>query len=184
MKILIENKPLLVVPTRGKPNDAAYDLTAVMEPEICGVKFEIPSENLFAWRKVDYIQYRTGLFISPQDESKLDKVVKFHTQCNARSSVSTKNLMLANGTALIDHDYRGEILLRFKYYFQPQDFIIYPEGGIPRIFGILDKEAIYKKGNKIAQIRAVRNIDVEFEIVDSLDDTTRGIGGFGSTTKV
>jgi len=36
-------------------------------------------------------------------------------------------------------------------------------------------------GDRIAQLRLVRRIEATFEIVDSLDETIRSAGGFGST---
>jgi dUTP pyrophosphatase len=36
-------------------------------------------------------------------------------------------------------------------------------------------------GDRIAQLRIVQRLEAEFEFVDSLDDTPRNTGGFGST---
>ena len=36
-------------------------------------------------------------------------------------------------------------------------------------------------GDRIAQLRVVRRIEAEFELVDSLDRTLRGVKGFGSS---
>jgi dUTP pyrophosphatase len=36
-------------------------------------------------------------------------------------------------------------------------------------------------GDRIAQLRLVRRIEATFEVVDSLDETARAAGGFGST---
>ncbi len=36
-------------------------------------------------------------------------------------------------------------------------------------------------GDRIAQLRLVRRIEATFEVVDSLEETVRGGGGFGST---
>jgi len=36
-------------------------------------------------------------------------------------------------------------------------------------------------GDRIAQLRLVRRIEATFEVVDSLDETIRSAGGFGST---
>ena len=36
-------------------------------------------------------------------------------------------------------------------------------------------------GDRVAQLRLVRRIEATFEVVDSLDETVRAVGGFGST---
>ena len=38
-----------------------------------------------------------------------------------------------------------------------------------------------KKGDRIAQIRPVKVESVEWDIVEELEETERGINGFGST---
>ena len=107
-----------------------------------------------------------------------------------RSSVSKYNLVLANGIGLIDADYRGEILVRFKYIWQPEDFIYIPtpdgnKSGISsKIVGKPNIDKIYKKGDKICQLKITRVEHAEFYLVDTLDTTQRGEGGFGSTDKV
>ena len=45
------------------------------------------------------------------------------------------------------------------------------------------KKAIIKKGQKISQLVIMPIITPEVEVVDSLEDTDRGTGGFGSTGK-
>jgi hypothetical protein len=88
---------------------------------------------------------------------------------------------LANCIGLIDADYRGEVLLRFKYIFQPEDYIILDN----QIIGSVNQTKIYSIGDKICQLKITKVENVEFTLVDELDATDRGDGGFGSTdTKV
>jgi hypothetical protein len=104
-----------------------------------------------------------------------------------RSSVSKYNLVLANCIGLIDADYRGEVLLRFKYIWQPEDYSIYPHisnDGSPLYNFIVGKpnvEKLYNKGDKVCQLKVTKVENVEFVLVDELDSTNRGEGGFGST---
>jgi dUTP pyrophosphatase len=79
----------------------------------------------------------------------------------ARSSVTNMSLMLKNSVGIIDSDYRGEI--KFRFYKLP---------GLGEI---------YKRGDKIGQIMFVKLPEVELIESDSLSDTQRGEGGFGST---
>jgi dUTP pyrophosphatase len=78
---------------------------------------------------------------------------------------------------LIDADYRGEVLLRFKYIWQPEDYrcVNYMLEGKPNI------DKIYNKGDKVCQLKVTKVENVEFVLVDELDSTNRGDGGFGST---
>jgi dUTPase len=89
--------------------------------------------------------------------------------------------VLANSVATIDHGYRNELVIRFKYIFQPEDLVIVPEHGGNRIYGVVNQDTIYQKGERVIQLKARKDIPVEFELVDKLDDTVRGAGGFGSS---
>ena len=74
-----------------------------------------------------------------------------------RSSVSKFPYMsLANAVGVIDSDYRGEIKCRFR-------------------------GSSYKVGERIAQLVVLPYERIGFEVVESLDETDRGDGGFGST---
>ena len=80
----------------------------------------------------------------------------------ARSGLATKQgLRPANCVGVIDSDYRGEISVA-----------LYNDSNIER--------DIYT-GDRIAQLVIIPYKDVSFEWVDSLPETKRGDGGFGST---
>lgn len=81
-----------------------------------------------------------------------------------RSSVAGKHgISLANCVGVIDSDYRGEIL-------------------VPLInHGNADYEI--KDGDRIAQLVILPVETAQYELSDSLSDTERGTGGFGSTGK-
>lgn len=200
MKIEIKNSTDLIVPTRGTPKSAGYDIVANSEPEIVGTKFiPIPGGEGDYWKQIDYIQYRTGLFIAPKPDQYQND---YHTLLFPRSSVSKYNLALANCIGLIDNDYRGEILLRFKYMWQPEDFSIlldhnmtFGRESMDRIndnlsrfkfdvVGRVNVNKIYKKGDKIGQLVAEVTNVIDFIAVDILSSTTRGEGGFGSTNTI
>ena len=95
-----------------------------------------------------------------------------------RSSVSKYNLVLANCIGLIDADYRGEVLLRFKYIWQPEDYRIRTDNLLE---GNVNSTKLYNKDDKVCQLKVTKVENVEFVLVDELDSTTRGEGGFGST---
>jgi len=77
-----------------------------------------------------------------------------------RSSLATKHMLSVVG-GRIDSDYRGEILVA-----------LYNRG---------INEVYLQKGERIAQLVIHPIIRAEFHAVDSLDQTERGQGGFGST---
>lgn len=80
----------------------------------------------------------------------------------ARSGLSTKKgLRPATCVSVIDSDYRGSV-------------------GVP-IHNDSNTERIIEPQERVAQIVFQRALDVEFELVDKLEDTVRGNGGFGSS---
>lgn len=100
----------------------------------------------------DYIEYGTGLaFEIPPGHLGL---------CAARSSVSNKKMVLANGIGYIDSDYRGEVTFRFKQL-------------APGVY--------YKVGERIGQLTIVPIVEPVYTEVDELTTTARGTGGYGST---
>lgn len=71
------------------------------------------------------------------------------------------NVRLANCVAIIDSDFRGEIMIKLA----ADD----------------DAALSIKAGDRVAQAMLERVEPVEFVEVDELGDTARGTGGFGST---
>jgi dUTP pyrophosphatase len=80
----------------------------------------------------------------------------------SRSSVIKTSLRLANCVGIIDSSYRGSVKLVFDHCCS---------GGQ------------YKVGDRIGQIMIMPYPQIEFEEVDELSETDRGVGGFGSTGK-
>ena len=178
------------LPTKGTDRATGFDVIVTSEPEIIG---EIYDNG--GYKRVDYIQYKTNLKLAVQKERVFSNFgytdLDYDILAFPRSSISKYNLVLANCIGLIDADYRGEVLLRFKYQWQPEDYNVYTHesnDGSPLytyIGGKLNTDKIYKKGDKVCQLKVTKVENVEFVLVYELDSTTRGDGGFGSTdTKV
>ena len=72
---------------------------------------------------------------------------------------------MANSFGVIDPDYRVRILLPFRYIGQGD--------------GVKSAESLLKQ--RIAQMLVRKLETCRIEVVDSLEDTERGRGGFGST---
>src|SRR5699024_2584066 len=86
----------------------------------------------------------------------------YEGQIRARSGLALKHgISLANGIGTIDSDYRGEIKV------------------ILINFG--DEPFIIEKGDRIGQLVFLKYETVEFKLVEKLDETERGPGGFGHT---
>ena len=82
----------------------------------------------------------------------------------ARSGIATKEgLRLAQGVAVIDENYRGEWM-------------------IP-IHNDTDQMRYIRHNERIAQFNLMENFNPTLNVVDSLSDTDRGVGGFGSSGK-
>ena len=80
----------------------------------------------------------------------------------ARSGLATKQgLRPANCVGVCDSDYRGEYIVA--------------------VHNDTDEEKIVKPNERIAQMVLMPYIPMMFEEVESLDETERGEGGFGST---
>jgi len=110
-----------------------------------------------------YFEYRTGLAI--QLPTGYDALIF------PRSSISNYDLVLANGIGLVDEGYRGELLIRFKPCLR--------SAGSP--FNSVHDLRIYKKGDRIAQLVLRKRPLFIIQEVDSLSDSERSSGGFGST---
>ena len=96
----------------------------------------------------------TGLF--------LELPVGYEAQIRPRSGLALKhNIMLTNSPGTVDAGYRGEV-----------GVIVYNGGKAP--FPV-------RRGDRIAQMVIAKLAEVELEETDTLSESERGSGGFGST---
>ena len=165
------------LPKKGTDRATGFDVVVTSDPEIIG---EIYDNG--AYKRIDYIQYKTNLKVAVQKERVFSSFghtdLDYDILAFPRSSVSKYNLTLANSIGLIDADYRGEVLLRFKYNWQPEDYRIRTDNLLE---GRVNFDKLYNKGDKVCQLKVTKVENVKFELVDELDSTNRGDGGFGST---
>ena len=165
------------LPNKGTDRATGFDVIVTSDPEIVGEKYENS-----AYKRIDYIQYKTNLKLAVQKDRQFSNFgytdLDYDILAFPRSSVSKYNLVLANCIGLIDADYRGEVLLRFKYIWQPEDYMV----RIDKLLeGYVNFTKLYNKGDKVCQLKVTKVENVEFVLVDELDSTNRGEGGFGST---
>ncbi len=81
---------------------------------------------------------------------------------HARSGLATKQgLAPANKVGVIDADYRGELMVA-----------LHNHG---------DQARTVNCGDRVAQLVITPYLTANFEVTEELDETVRGVGGFGST---
>lgn len=149
--------------------DAGYDLIAYGEPEIVG---KPKGKSKTEYERIDYIKYDTNVHVAPEMET------QFYSLVYPRSSISKYNLTLSNSVGVIDSGYRGSIQLCFRYVIQPEDMVVSSDG---KITVKVNKDRIYQKGNKIAQLVWAAHNKLHVEFTTELPLSDRGYGGFGST---
>lgn len=79
-----------------------------------------------------------------------------------RSSVTKTSLTLKNSVGVIDSGYRGTVKVKF----------------------LIDNNSnhpVYYTGDRVAQMMIIPRPLIELEEVENLSETSRGLGGFGST---
>jgi dUTP pyrophosphatase len=131
-----------VTPSYAKPGDAGMDITAIAH--------KINTEH-------NFIEYHTGLaFEVPEGYVGL---------LFPRSSVSKKDLSLANCVGVVDSGYRGEITFRYK--FDSDSYF----ANVKR----------YQDGDRIGQLVIIPYPEIELQEVKHLTTSSRGVGGYGST---
>lgn len=163
IKKLSENA---VIPQYAKPGDAGMDVVAT-------------SINVTD----KYIEYGTGLaFEVPEGYVML---------IFPRSSNSKKDLLLANSVGVLDSGYRGELKLRFKRNYRIENKPCEETNNEFTTTSILWGEDVkdyrvnacdwYDVGDKVGQVMIIPYPQIEFNEVEELSETERGLGGFGST---
>jgi len=113
-------------------------------------------------------QRQTGLTLAPMQRLLVPTGLRlqippgFEVQVRPRSGLSLKHgLTLPNTPGTIDSDYRGPV-------------------GVPMV-NLSDTPYTIRHGERIAQIVVAPVFLARFAVVDALDETDRGSGGFGST---
>ena len=131
-----------IIPKYSKDGDAGMDLTAVSKE----------------YDKDGNICYDTGLaFEIPENYVGL---------LFPRSSLSKKDLSLANHVGVIDSGYRGSVVFKFK-----------PTGAYVEGYEVSE----YLTGDRIGQIIILPYPKITFVEVEELSSTERGDTGFGSS---
>ena len=142
-----------VIPKYSKAGDAGMDLTAVTKE----------------YDKDGNICYDTGLAFEIPDN--------YVGLLFPRSSLSKKDLSLANHVGVIDSGYRGSVAFKFK---PSQAFVDYGATDYMDLDHI-EGDSLYSVGDRVGQIIILPYPKITFVEVEELSSTERGDTGFGSS---
>ena len=137
-------------------NRSHHPLPAYATALSAGMDLRANLDTPITLRPLERCLVPTGLFIAlPQG---------YEAQVRPRSGLALKKgITVLNTPGTIDADYRGEI------------------GVI--LVNLSNEDFVINDGERIAQMVVARHEPVEWEAVETLDETERGAGGFGHTGK-
>ena len=137
-------------------NRSPYPCPAYATPQSAGVDLRANLEEPLVLQPLQRAMVPTGLYIALP--------AGYEAQVRPRSGLAAKHgITVLNSPGTVDADYRGE-LKTILVNLSQEPFEIAP-------------------GERIAQMVIARHEQVEWELVEELDATQRGSGGFGSTGK-
>ena len=142
------------LPTKAHDDDFCYDVYACDRTEVAPNVYKYPLG--FAVQ----IDPDENFGLKEWNEELLDKL-DLSIDFRPRSSVWKTGMVLCNSCGTVDRGYTGEVSAYF-YHIMPN---------MPR----------YQPGERVAQMKIGFTLPIQFEVVDELEETERGDGGFGST---
>lgn len=135
-------------------NRSAFELPQYETELSAGVDLKANIDVAIHLESLERCLVKTGLF--------LELPAGVEAQVRPRSGLALKKgITVLNSPGTIDADYRGEV-------------------GVILINLSTDKFSI-NPGDRIAQLVFAQHEQADFQVVDSLSETDRGGGGFGST---
>ena len=135
-------------------NRSHHPLPQYATPLSAGMDLRANIDAPITLRPLERCLIPTGLFIALPPG--------YEAQVRPRSGLALKEgITVLNSPGTIDADYRGELMV-LLINFSDTDFVI-------------------NDGERIAQMVVARHEQIEFQLVDELDDTERGAGGYGHT---
>lgn len=121
-----------------------------------GMDLRASIENEIVLKPMERILVPTQLFI--------ELPIGYEAQIRPRSGLAFKNgITVLNSPGTIDADYRGEIKVL--------------------LINLSTETFTIKNGERIAQMVIAKHERVDWQLVENLEETARGAGGFGHTGK-
>ena len=135
-------------------NKGHHPLPAYATSQSAGMDLRANIDKSITIHPMERILIPTGLFMALPPG--------FEAQIRPRSGLALKHgITVLNSPGTLDADYRGEIMV-LLINLSVDDFII-------------------NDGERIAQMIIAKHETIEFAVVDKLDETERGSGGYGHT---
>ena len=135
-------------------NKGHQPLPEYATPQSAGMDLRANIEAPITLKPMERRLIPTGLYIALP--------IGYEAQIRPRSGLALKHgITVFNTPGTIDADYRGELMV-LLVNFSDSDFII-------------------NDGERIAQMVIARHEQGIFKVVETLDDTERGTGGYGHT---
>lgn len=137
-------------------NNSKHPLPEYQTPQSAGLDLRANIDEPITLGSLERKLIDTGLFIELPEG--------FEAQIRPRSGLAFKyGITVLNSPGTVDADYRGEIKV---------------------LLVNLSKEPFtIEDGERIAQMIVAKHEQISWELSDSLSDTERGAGGYGSTGK-
>ena len=137
-------------------NNGTQQLPEYATPQSAGMDLRANIDKPILLKSLDRVLIPTGLRIALPEG--------YEAQIRPRSGLAIKHgITCLNTPGTIDSDYRGDVGVELVNLSR-EDYVIQP-------------------GERIAQMVINKFEKIEFELVDELDETERGEGGFGHTGK-
>lgn len=135
-------------------NKGHHPLPAYATAASAGMDLRALLSEELCLRPLERVVVPTGLFIELPEG--------YEAQIRPRSGLAIKyGITVINSPGTIDADYRGEIMVGLVNL-SAENFVI-------------------RDGERIAQMVIAQHEQVEWQLVEALDPTERGVGGFGHT---
>jgi dUTP pyrophosphatase len=135
-------------------NRGGQPLPTYATPQSAGMDLRADVKEPITLNPMERMLVPTGLFIALPEG--------FEAQVRPRSGLALKHgITVLNTPGTIDADYRGEVKVL--------------------LINFSDKPFVINAGERIAQMIVSRHEKADFIVVDELDETERGTGGYGHT---
>lgn len=138
-------------------NKSKHEMPAYATPLSAGVDLRANIEEAIELQPLERKLIPTGIYMALPEG--------YEAQIRPRSGLAAKHgITVLNTPGTIDADYRGEIKVI--------------------LINLSSTPFVIEDGERICQMVIAQHAHVEWQEVDSLDETERGAGGFGHTGKI
>ena len=135
-------------------NKSHHPLPSFATKQSAGMDLRANLERPIVLKPMQRMLVHTGLFMALP--------IGYEAQIRPRSGLALKHgITVLNSPGTIDADYRGELMVL--------------------LINLSDADFTINDGERIAQMVVTRHEQPTLELVDVLDETERGIGGYGHT---